>query len=85
VGKKQIMMASMEIKGSSGVLGTVYVGRDLTSAIQLMKGWTFRLVLLGSVTLFFAIFLSYWMAFWVMVPIKEAYEKQKKFFCRRFS
>ncbi len=79
VGKKQIMMASMEIKGSSGVLGTVYVGRDLTSAIQLMKGWTFRLVLLGSVTLFFAIFLSYWMAFWVMVPIKEAYEKQKKF------
>ncbi len=63
VGKKQIMMASMEIKGSSGVLGTVYVGRDLTSAIQLMEGWTFRLVLLGSVTLFFAIFLSYWMAF----------------------
>ena len=79
VGKKQIMMASMEIKGSSGVLGTVYVGRDLTSAIQLMEGWTFRLVLLGSVTLFFAIFLSYWMAFWVMVPIKKAYEKQKKF------
>lgn len=79
VGKKQVLMVSVEIRGSSGILGTVYGGRDLTSAIQLMDDWTFRLALLGIVTLCFAIFLSYWMAFWVMVPIKEAYEKQKKF------
>lgn len=74
-----IIVAEESVFSGSTFLGTVYVGRDVTAyARVLMRG---IIILITAAILFFvlAVFISYYLAGRVIVPIEQSIERQKQF------
>ncbi len=73
-----IMMTSKKILAGD-VEQTVYVGKDVTALYSGLQKFTFLLTALGILALAISTAIGYTMAGWAMIPLKEAYEKQKQF------
>ena len=75
---RSIMMISKKIR-IADIEQTIYVGKDVTAINSGLQKATYALVVLGLLALIIATVIGYVMAGRAIVPMKEAYEKQKQF------
>lgn len=73
-----IMMTSKRIR-ISGINHMVYVGKDVTVLYSGLQKSTYILIFLGIVALIVAALIGHIMAGRAIIPLKEAYEKQRQF------
>ena len=74
----QIMMTSRKIR-INDIEQTVYVGKDVTALYFGLQKATYALIVLGVLALIIASVIGHIMAGRAIIPMKEAYEKQKQF------
>lgn len=75
---RSIMMISKKIRIAE-IEQTIYVGKDVTAMRSGLQKATYALVLLGVLALIVATAIGHVMAGRAIIPLKEAYEKQKQF------
>ena len=73
-----VMMMSKKIV-TEGAVQTLYVGKDVTALYSGLQKATYAQIVLGAVALLIASAIGYFMAGRALVPLKEAYDKQKQF------
>jgi len=73
-----IMMTSKKIRLGE-IEQTIYVGKDVTALYSGLQKATMALILLGVLALILATIIGHIMAGRAIVPMKEAYERQKQF------
>ncbi|WP_308547053.1 ATP-binding protein [uncultured Selenomonas sp.] len=75
----RIMMTAKTIVNDDGSVQTVYVGKDVTAMYNGLQKSTYAMVVLGIVALLLATVLGHILSGRAMVPLREAYEKQRQF------
>lgn len=75
----RIMMTAKTLVGDDGTVQTVYVGKDVTAMYNGLQKSTYAMVVLGIVALLVATALGHILSGRAMVPLREAYEKQRQF------
>ncbi len=73
-----IMMISKQLR-ISGINHRIYVGKDVTVMYSGLQKSTYILIFLGAVALIVAAIFGHIMAGRAIIPLKEAYEKQRQF------
>jgi len=73
-----VMMTSKKIS-TDNIAQTLYVGKDVTALYSGLRKATYAQVVLGFVAVLIASAIGYYMAGRALVPLKEAYDKQKQF------
>ncbi len=73
-----VMMTSKKIIAGNTVQ-TLYIGKDVTALYSGLRKATYAQVVLGFVALLIASAGGYYMAGRAIIPLKEAYDKQKQF------
>ena len=73
-----VMMASKHLR-IGGINHRLYVGKDVTVMYSGLQKSTYILIFLGVVALIIATLFGHFMAGRAIVPLKEAYEKQRQF------
>ena len=73
-----IMMTAKEIQIGE-INQIIYVGKDVTALYSGMQKATYALVFLGVLALVIATVIGHFMAGRAIIPMKEAYDKQKQF------
>ena len=73
-----VMMTSKKIIYGN-VTQTLYVGKDVTVLYSGLQKATYAQVVLGLIALIIASAIGYYMAGKAIIPLKEAYDKQKQF------
>ena len=73
-----VMMTSKKIV-TDNVSQTLYVGKDVTALYSGLQKATYAQVVLGFVAVLISSVIGYYMAGRALVPLKEAYDKQKQF------
>ncbi|MBR4903910.1 MAG: sensor histidine kinase [Selenomonadaceae bacterium] len=73
-----VMMTSKKIIDGES-LQTLYVGKDVTALYSGLRKATYAQVVLGFMALLIASAIGYYMAGKALIPLKEAYDKQKQF------
>lgn len=73
-----VMMTSKKISSDSGEQ-IIFVGKDVTALYSGLEKATYAQVFLGVVALLIASGIGYFMAGRALVPLKDAYERQKQF------
>ena len=73
-----VMMTSKKIVTDNAVQ-TIYVGKDVTALYSGLQKATYAQVLLGFIAVLIASAIGYYMAGRALIPLKEAYDKQKQF------
>ena len=74
----QIMMTAKTIN-VEGATQIVYVGKDVSALYSGLQKATYALIFLGIVALIIAAIIGHFMAGRAIIPLKEAYDKQKQF------
>ncbi|MDD6381924.1 sensor histidine kinase [Mitsuokella sp.] len=78
--KARIMMTAQRVKNDDGSTSqTVYVGKDVTAMYNGMEKATYALAILGFLALIVAAMVGHILSGRAMVPLKQAYEKQRQF------
>ena len=72
------MMVSKKISTENAVQ-TLYVGKDVTALYSGLRKATYAQVVLGAIALLIVSAIGYYMAGRAIIPLKEAYDKQKQF------
>ena len=75
----RVMMTAKTIRDEDGTLQTIYVGKDVTAMYNGMQKSTYAMGVLGVVALIIATAAGHFLSGRAMVPLKEAYEKQRQF------
>lgn len=75
----RIMMTAKTVVNDDGSVQTVYVGKDVTAMYNGLQKSTYAMVVLGIVALLLATVLGHILSGRAMVPLREAYEKQRQF------
>ncbi len=73
-----IMMTSRKIR-IDDIEQTIYVGKDVTALYSGLKKATIALIILGVLSLILASIIGHIMAGRAMIPMSEAYKRQKQF------
>ena len=73
-----VMMTSKKIITDEAIQ-TLYVGKDVTALYSGLEKATYAQIFLGFVALLIASAIGYYMAGRALIPLKEAYDKQKQF------
>lgn len=73
-----VMMTSKKIVNDN-VVQILYVGKDVTALYSGLQKATYAQVVLGFVALLIASAIGYYMAGRALIPLKEAYDRQKQF------
>ncbi len=77
--KAVVMLCSMKIYIEDQAVGTVFLGEDITSYYQMLK---MLLIMMVAISLFFlviAAFAGHLLAGRAMIPIKQAFSRQREF------
>lgn len=78
--KARIMMTAQQVRDDEGnSTQTVYVGKDVTAMYNGMEKATYALAFLGAIALIIATIVGHILSGKAMIPLKEAYEKQRQF------
>lgn len=75
----RIMMAFHPIMVDGDLVGTVYVGKEISAVYRGLQKATYTLTVLAVLALLIATGIGYVMAGKAIVPLREAYEKQRQF------
>ena len=78
-GRITSIMITARTINAGGVGHTVFVGKDVTTLYSGLQKTTYLLLLLGFIALMIMTALAYYMAGRALIPLVEAYEKQKQF------
>ena len=73
-----VMMMSKKIVTDNAVQ-TLYIGKDVTALYSGLEKATYAQIFLGFIALIIASAIGYFMAGRTLLPLKEAYDKQKQF------
>lgn len=73
-----IMMTARKIR-VAGVEQVIYVGKDVTALYSGLQKATYALIILGVIALIIASVFGHIMAGRAIIPLKEAYDKQRQF------
>lgn len=73
-----VMMTSKKIIVGD-LVQTLYVGKDVTALYSGLRKATYAQIVLGLIALIIASAIGYYMAGRAIIPLKEAYDKQKQF------
>ncbi len=73
-----LMMTSKKIVTDDAVQ-TIYVGKDVTALYSGLQKATYAQIFLGFIALLIASAIGYYMAGRALVPLKDAYDRQKQF------
>ena len=73
-----VMITSKKIITDNAVQ-TLYVGKDVTALYSGLQKATYAQIVLGFVALLIASTIGYYMAGRALIPLKEAYDRQKQF------
>lgn len=73
-----VMMTSKKID-TDNVVQTIYIGKDVTALYSGLRKATYAQITLGFIALIITSAIGYYMAGKALIPLKEAYEKQKQF------
>jgi signal transduction histidine kinase len=73
-----VMMTSKKIIVADSVQN-LYVGKDVTALYSGLRKATYAQIVLGFIALLIASAIGYYMAGKAIIPLKEAYDKQKQF------
>lgn len=74
----QIMMTAKKIN-VEGETQIVYVGKDVSALYSGLQKATYALIFLGIIALIIAAVIGHFMAGRAIIPLREAYDKQKQF------
>lgn len=74
-----VMMCSTKIYDGQRFLGTVYVGKDITSYYQMLKTLLIVLLLAAILFLLIAALAGHILAGRAIIPIKQAFSRQREF------
>lgn len=74
-----VMLCSMQIYDGSQLLGTVFVGEDISVYYHMLKMLLIMMVILSLIFLIIAAFAGHLLAGKAMVPIKQAFSRQREF------
>ena len=74
----RIMMTSKKIRIAE-IEQTIYVGKDVTALYSGLQKATYALIVLGVLALIIATVIGHIMAGRAIIPMREAYDKQKQF------
>lgn len=74
-----IMMCSRKIYEGSNVLGTVFVGEDLTGYYHMLERLLVILIIIAVLFLFAAAYTGHILAGRAIIPIKQSFSRQKEF------
>ena len=74
----KVMMTSRSLT-HRGLRQTVYVGKDVTAIYNGMQKSTYALILIGVIALIISSVLGHIMSGKAIVPLRQAYEKQRQF------
>jgi len=74
-----VLLCSMKIYDGSQVLGTVFVGEDISSYYHMLKMLLIMMVSISIVFLVIAAFAGHFLAGKAMIPIKQAFSRQREF------
>ena len=78
--KARIMMTAQQVRDDEGnATQTVYVGKDVTAMYNGMEKATYALAFLGAIALLIAMIVGHILSGKAMIPLKQAYEKQRQF------
>lgn len=75
----RVMMASHPIVVDTILVGTVYVGKEISAVYRGLQKATYTLTVLAVLALLITTGIGYIMAGKAIVPLREAYEKQRQF------
>lgn len=75
----RVMMTACRVYQEGGIPQTVYVGKDVTAMYNGMQKATYALILLGVISLVIATAVGHVMSGRAIIPLREAYEKQRQF------
>lgn len=75
----RLIIAGHPIIYKGQIIGTLYIGRDFTFATQVFQWVLIILVVLGIIFIGFAVFISQRMSNKAMIPISNAFTRQKEF------
>ena len=73
-----VMMTAKKIV-TDDAIQTLYVGKDVTALYSGLRKATYAQVVLGFISVLIGSAIGYYMAGRALVPLKEAYDKQKQF------
>lgn len=74
-----VMLCSINIYDGSQVMGTVFVGEDISAYYHMLKMLLIMMVILSLVFLIIAAFAGHFLAGKAMVPINQAFSRQREF------
>ena len=75
----RLMMTKKTVMSDDGSVQSVYVGKDVTAMYNGLQKSTYAMVVLGIVALVVATVIGHILSGRAMVPLREAYEKQRQF------
>lgn len=78
-GRMTSIMITARTINAGGIGHIVFVGKDVTTMYSGLQKSTYALAFLGVLALVITTALSYYMAGRAIIPLKEAYEKQRQF------
>ena len=79
IGRTTTIMMTAKNINVAGISQTIYVGKDVTALYSGLQKATYALVFLGIFALLIATAIGHFMAGRAIIPLKEAYDKQKQF------
>ena len=78
-GRMTSIMITARTVNAGGIGRTIFVGKDVTTVYSGLQKLTYALLLVAVLAVMISMGVSYWMAGRAMLPLKEAYERQKQF------
>ena len=78
-GRLTSIMITARTINAGGIGHTVFVGKDVTSVYSGLQKLTYLLMAVAVLAVLAAMGISYYMAGRALLPVKEAYEKQRQF------
>lgn len=74
-----VMLCSMKIDDGSQVLGTVFMGEDISAYYHMLKMLLIMMIIISIIFLAIAAFVGHLLAGKVIIPIKQAFSRQREF------
>lgn len=74
-----VMLCSINIYDGSQLMGTVFVGEDISTYYHMLKMLLIMMVILSLIFLIIAAFAGHFLAGKAMVPINQAFSRQREF------
>ena len=79
IGRTTTIMMTAKNINVAGIEQIIYVGKDVTALYSGLQKATYALIFLGVFALLIATAIGHFMAGRAIIPLKEAYDKQKQF------